>query len=444
MSFLEYAPAPESQAILNLRDELRPVHRRRVRRRAAARRSRRSRPATEKHIADDRARATRADVDAAVAAARRAYDTTWSKHERARPRQVPVPHRPPRAGARPRARRRREPRQRQADQGEPRRRRAARRRLVLLLRRLGRQARLRRARRRTRARSASPRRSSRGTSRCSCSPGRSPRRSPRATPSCSSPPRPRRSPRCSSPRSCSRPTCPPGVVNIITGAGETGAALVQPSGRQQGRLHRLDRRRPRDRQGDRRAPARSSRSSSAARPRTSSSTTRRSTRPSRASSTASSSTRATSAAPGQPPARAGEHPRRGRRPAQAAALDAAPRRPARQEHRHRRDQLARAARPHPRAQRHRRGRRAPSAGRADCVIPENGLLVRADDLHNVSTSHRIARDEIFGPVLSVLTFRTPAEAIAKANNTPYGLSAGIWSDKGIARSSPSPTSCAPA
>ena len=42
----------------------------------------------------------------------------------------------------------------------------------------------------------------------------------------------------------------------------------------------------------------------------------------------------------------------------------------------------------------------------------------------------MARDEIFGPVLSILTFRTPAEAIAKANNTPYGLSAGIWSDKG--------------
>ena len=48
----------------------------------------------------------------------------------------------------------------------------------------------------------------------------------------------------------------------------------------------------------------------------------------------------------------------------------------------------------------------------------------------MSTSHRIAREEIFGPVLSVLSFRTPAEAIAKANNTPYGLSAGIWSDKG--------------
>ena len=44
--------------------------------------------------------------------------------------------------------------------------------------------------------------------------------------------------------------------------------------------------------------------------------------------------------------------------------------------------------------------------------------------------YRIAREEIFGPVLSVLTFRTPAEAVEKANNTPYGLSAGVWTDKG--------------
>ena len=48
----------------------------------------------------------------------------------------------------------------------------------------------------------------------------------------------------------------------------------------------------------------------------------------------------------------------------------------------------------------------------------------------VSQAHRIAQEEIFGPVLSVLTFRTPEEAVAKANNTPYGLSAGIWTEKG--------------
>jgi aldehyde dehydrogenase (NAD+) len=48
----------------------------------------------------------------------------------------------------------------------------------------------------------------------------------------------------------------------------------------------------------------------------------------------------------------------------------------------------------------------------------------------VSQSHRIAQEEIFGPVLSILTFRTPEEAVEKANNTPYGLSAGVWTEKG--------------
>ncbi|MET1044937.1 MAG: aldehyde dehydrogenase family protein [Microbacteriaceae bacterium] len=67
---------------------------------------------------------------------------------------------------------------------------------------------------------------------------------------------------------------------------------------------------------------------------------------------------------------------------------------------------------------------------ADCAIPENGFWFAPTIFTNVSTSNRIARDEIFGPVLSVLTFRTPDEAVKKANNTPYGLSAGVWSDKG--------------
>ena len=67
---------------------------------------------------------------------------------------------------------------------------------------------------------------------------------------------------------------------------------------------------------------------------------------------------------------------------------------------------------------------------APCVIPENGFWFAPTIFTNVQASHRIARDEIFGPVLSVLTFRTPGEAIEKANNTPYGLSAGIWTDKG--------------
>ncbi len=67
---------------------------------------------------------------------------------------------------------------------------------------------------------------------------------------------------------------------------------------------------------------------------------------------------------------------------------------------------------------------------APCDLPEKGFWFAPTIFTNVSTSHRIAREEVFGPVLSVLSFRTPEEAIAKANNTPYGLSAGIWSDKG--------------
>jgi aldehyde dehydrogenase (NAD+) len=79
-----------------------------------------------------------------------------------------------------------------------------------------------------------------------------------------------------------------------------------------------------------------------------------------------------------------------------------------------------------------------AAGRAEgaemyqpaCDLPERGYFFRPTLFTNVAQSHRIAREEIFGPVLSVLTFRTPEEAVEKANNTPYGLSAGIWTDKG--------------
>jgi aldehyde dehydrogenase (NAD+) len=65
-----------------------------------------------------------------------------------------------------------------------------------------------------------------------------------------------------------------------------------------------------------------------------------------------------------------------------------------------------------------------------CALPDRGFWFAPTIFTGVSQSHRIAREEIFGPVLSVLTFRTPAEAVAKANNTPYGLSAGVWTDKG--------------
>jgi aldehyde dehydrogenase (NAD+) len=65
-----------------------------------------------------------------------------------------------------------------------------------------------------------------------------------------------------------------------------------------------------------------------------------------------------------------------------------------------------------------------------CELPDTGYWFRPTVFTNVAQSHRIAREEIFGPVLSVLTFRTPDEAVAKANNTPYGLSAGVWTEKG--------------
>jgi aldehyde dehydrogenase (NAD+) len=65
-----------------------------------------------------------------------------------------------------------------------------------------------------------------------------------------------------------------------------------------------------------------------------------------------------------------------------------------------------------------------------CRLPERGYWFAPTVFTDVAQSYRIAQEEIFGPVLSVLTFRTPAEAVEKANNTPYGLSAGIWTEKG--------------
>ena len=66
----------------------------------------------------------------------------------------------------------------------------------------------------------------------------------------------------------------------------------------------------------------------------------------------------------------------------------------------------------------------------ECRLPERGFWFRPTLFTGVSQSHRIAREEIFGPVLSIITFRTPEEALEKANNTPYGLSAGVWTEKG--------------
>ena len=65
-----------------------------------------------------------------------------------------------------------------------------------------------------------------------------------------------------------------------------------------------------------------------------------------------------------------------------------------------------------------------------CRLPEKGYWYPPSFFTGVTASHRIAQEEIFGPVLSVMTFRTPDEAIERANNTAYGLSAGVWTDKG--------------
>jgi aldehyde dehydrogenase (NAD+) len=66
----------------------------------------------------------------------------------------------------------------------------------------------------------------------------------------------------------------------------------------------------------------------------------------------------------------------------------------------------------------------------DCVLPEHGFFFKPTLFTGVAMSHRIAQEEIFGPVLSIMSFRTPEEAIEKANNTPYGLAAGVWTSKG--------------
>ncbi|MCH2443569.1 MAG: aldehyde dehydrogenase family protein, partial [Acidimicrobiales bacterium] len=67
---------------------------------------------------------------------------------------------------------------------------------------------------------------------------------------------------------------------------------------------------------------------------------------------------------------------------------------------------------------------------SSCDLPERGFWFPPTVLTGVQQAHRVAREEIFGPVLAVQTFRTAEEAVDKANNTPYGLSAGVWTEKG--------------
>ena len=129
-------------------------------------------------------------------------------------------------------------------------------------------------------------------------------------------------------------------------------------------------------------------------------------------------------------AAAGERGRGGR--AQAVGADGAParRRPARQEHRRRRDQLA------PRSSRGSRswsttGEREGATRRSiTCALPETGYWFPPTLFLDVAPANRIAVEEIFGPVVSVTTFRTPKEAVERANNSAYGLAAGVWTDNG--------------
>src|SRR5690606_6915497 len=65
-----------------------------------------------------------------------------------------------------------------------------------------------------------------------------------------------------------------------------------------------------------------------------------------------------------------------------------------------------------------------------CNIPSKGYFIRPTLFENVAQSSILAQEEIFGPVLAIQTFRTVDEVIQKANNTPYGLSACVWTDKG--------------
>ena len=67
---------------------------------------------------------------------------------------------------------------------------------------------------------------------------------------------------------------------------------------------------------------------------------------------------------------------------------------------------------------------------SSCAVPERGYWCRPTIFTGVSQSNRIVQEEIFGPVLAVQTFRTLEEGLTKANNTPYGLSGGVWTDKG--------------
>ena len=229
---------------------------------------------------------------------------------------------------------------------------------------------------------------------------------------------------------CQQADLPPGVVNIVTGAGDDRPRAGRAPRRRQGRLHRLDRGRPGDRRSRRRhrqeGHPRARRQGRQHRLR------RRADRPGRRGHRQRHLLQ-----PGPrllrrlAAAGAGVGRRRGARRGSSAgwrtlrvgdpldkntdigAINSA------EQLARIRELVRRSARP-----------RAPSAGRRRASCPTTASGSPPTVFTGVTQAHRIAREEIFGPVLSVLTFRTPAEAVEKANNTPYGLSAGVWTDKG--------------
>ena len=228
---------------------------------------------------------------------------------------------------------------------------------------------------------------------------------------------------------CQQADLPPGVVNILTGAGATGQRARRPRRRRQGRVHRLDRRRPGDRQGGRRQ------------------STKKVTLElgGKAANIVFDDAPVDQAVEGivngiffnqghvccagsrllvQESVAEEVLERLKRRMAtlrvgdpldkntDVGAINSA-------------EQLAKIRELSDIGEAEGAGRWSPP-----CELPDHGFWFPPTIFTGVSQAHRIAREEIFGPVLSVLTFRTPKEAVEKANNTPYGLSAGIWTDKG--------------
>ena len=241
---------------------------------------------------------------------------------------------------------------------------------------------------------------------------------------------------------CQQADLPPGVVNIVTGAGETGRAVVEHARRRQGRVHRLHRGGPLDRPRGRRHPQEAD-----PRARRQGGEHRLRRRPDRPGRRGHRAGHLLQPGPrllrGLAAAGAGERARRGDREPAAADRHPARRRPAGQEHRHRRDQLRRAAGPHPRAVRHRRGRgRAPlAAGRASCPTAASGSRRRSSPTSPPRTASRATRSSARCSACSPSA--RPTRPWPRRTTPPTGCrpASGRRRARGSSRSR---TSCAPA